>query len=328
VPRSPFTRVAVLMFDRTPLFETSVPISVFGVDRTTTGAPAFELLAVAGEPGQIVSTGGVQLVAPHDLAAVADADVVVVPSWRDPDELPPQAVVDALVRAHDRGATIVGLCLGAFVLAGAGLLDGRRVATHWLHAPTLARRYPNVRVDPSVLYVDDGDVVTSAGTAAGIDACLHVVRTAHGARAAAAIARRMVVAPQRTGGQAQFIDQVVPEHVQCDDLTDALDYALGHLREDLDVDDLVARAHMSRRTFDRRFRARLGTSPHQWLLHQRILHAQRLLEDTDLTIDSVAARVGFGTAVTMRPHFRRLVGVSPATYRQTYRPEASETVSA
>jgi transcriptional regulator GlxA family with amidase domain len=319
--RGPFTRVAVLMFDRTPLFETSVPISVFGVDRAASGAPRFELLAVAAEPGPIVSTAGIQLVAPHDLTPVADAEVVIVPGWRDPNEHPPQGAIDALNAAHERGATVVGLCLGAFVLAAAGLLDGRRVATHWLHAPALAARHPQLRVDPSVLFVDDGDVVTSAGTAAGIDACLHLVRTAHGARAATAIARRMVVAPQRVGGQAQYIEQALPESTEPDDLTDALDFALGNLRDDLDVDDLVARSNMSRRTFDRRFRARLGTSPHQWLLHQRIIHAQRLLEDTDLSVDAIAGTAGFGTAITMRPHFRRIVGVSPQAYRQNHRPQ-------
>lgn len=321
--RPPFRRVAVLIFDRAPLFETSVPISVFGVDRTASGAPRFEVLPVAGDPGQLVSTAGVELVAPYDLSVLDEAEVVVVPTWRDPIELPPSAARDALVAAHDRGATIVGLCLGAFVLAAAGLLDGRRVATHWYHAPALAARYPQAHVEASVLFVDEGDVITSAGTAAGIDACLHLVRTAYGARAAAAIARRMVVAPQRVGGQAQFIESVLPRQVGYDELAGVIDYAVSHLGRNLSVDVMADRAHMSRRSFDRRFRARVGTSPHQWVLRQRILHAQRLLEETDLSVDAIAAAVGFATAVTLRPHFRRFVGVSPQAYRRNYRPEDS-----
>ena len=321
MPRKPFTRIASLMFDGTPLFEMAVPLSVFGVDRTDSGAPRFELMAVAGDKGAIVSTAGVQLQAPHDLSALEQAEVIVVPSWRDPTERPPQAVLDALNAAHDRGATILGLCLGAFVLAAAGLLDGRRVATHWLHASVLATQHRELTVDASVLFVDDGDILTSAGTASGIDACLHLVRTAYGARAAIAIARRMVVPPQRSGDQAQFIEQAVPLQPEGDDLSDVVEFALHHLDQDLQVDDLADRSHLSRRTFDRHFRARLGSSPNQWLLQQRILHAQRLLEDTDLPVEGVAAAVGFTTAMSMRPHFRRIAGVSPQRYRENYRPK-------
>lgn len=320
MPPSPFRKVAVLVFDGAPLFETSVPLSVFGVDRTASGAPAFEVVAVAADGCAMHSTGGVQLTAGHRLASLEDADVLVVPSWRDPAEIPPRGVLEALAGAHERGATVVGLCLGAFVLAAAGLLDGRRAATHWMYAPMLAQMYPQVQVDPAVLFVDHGDVLTSAGTAAGIDACLHLVRTRHGARAAAAIARRMVVAPQRAGGQAQFIEQVVQDGQDGQDLSAVLAYALEHLDEDLGVADLAARAHLSRRSFDRRFRAVTGTSPRQWLLHQRVLSAQRLLEETDLPVDRVAAAVGFGSGVSLRPHFRRIVGVSPQGYRASFRP--------
>lgn len=317
--RRPFTRVAVLVFDGSPLFETSVPLSVFGVDRTGTAAPAFECWAVVAEEPTIRSTTGIRLAVDQGLDSLARAEVIVVPTWRDPDETPPAEVLDALRAAHRSGATVVGLCLGAFVLAAAGLLDGRRAATHWLHADTLARAYPLVDVDPSVLFVDERDVLTSAGTAAGIDACLHLVRTAYGARAAAAIARRMVVAPQRAGGQAQFIDLPISEHDQTGGLGQVLEFAVGHLADDLSVDDLAGRAHLSRRSFDRHFRRVTGTSPHQWLLHQRIMAAQRLLEDTDLSVDEVADRVGLGGGVTLRPQFRRLVGVSPQAYRATFR---------
>ncbi|WP_051341754.1 GlxA family transcriptional regulator [Pseudonocardia spinosispora] len=312
--------VVVLMFNRAPLFETSVPISVFGVDRTPSGAPRFTLLPVAAEPGVLVSTGGIQLHAPNDLAALRDAGIVVVPSWRDATERPPEPALRALRDAHEGGALIVGLCMGAFVLAASGLLDGRRAATHWYHAPALAAAYPRITVDPTVLYEDDGDVVTSAGTAAGLDACLHVVRRYWGVAAATVIARRMVVPPQRGGGQAQYIDQPVPEIRDGDELGDAMEYALRNLDDGmLDVETLAAQVHLSRRTFDRRFRAATGVSPLQWLLHQRILRAQRLLENTDLPVDAVARQVGFTAAVSLRPPFRRIVGVSPQDYRLTFR---------
>ena len=313
------TTVAVLMFDQAPMFEMAVPISVFGVDRTASGAPRFDLLAIAAEGGPIASTAGLTIDAPHGLDALDRAGIVVVPSWRDPLEEPPAPVLEALRRAHADGALVVGLCLGAFVLAAAGLLDGRQVATHWFHAPTLAAMYPGLTVDSSVLFVDDGDLVTSAGTAAGLDACLHVVRRLWGARAASTIARRMVVPPQRSGGQAQYIEQPVPEYRTADDLASSMAYALEHLAEPLGVDQLAEKAHLSRRTFDRRFRTHTGISPKQWLLHQRILSSQRLLEDTDLTIDTVAHQVGMANGVTLRPHFRRIVGVSPQRYRDSFR---------
>ncbi len=311
--------VAVLMFDGAPMFETSVPISVFGVERTGAGSPTFDLLPVAADDGPLTSTGGVRFEAPYGLDALDRAGIVIVPSWRDPLETPPEPVLAAVRAAHDGGALVVGLCLGAFVLAAAGLLDGRRATTHWFHAATLAARFPGVRVDPSVLFVDDGDLITSAGTAAGIDACLHVVRRTWGARAASAIARRMVVPPQRSGGQAQYIDHPLPDRHDGDDLSEVMTYALENLDARLDVTTLAERAHLSRRTFDRRFRAVTGVSPLRWLLHQRILHAQRLLEDTDLPIDAIARRVGLATAVSLRPHFHRVLGVSPQAYRDTFR---------
>jgi transcriptional regulator GlxA family with amidase domain len=316
--RAPFRRVAVVLFDGSPLFESSVPLSVFGVDRTTSGAPAFEVFPVASERW-VTTTAGIRLDAPHSLAAVLDAEVVVVPTWRDPVASPPPQVLDVLRAAHDRGVVVVGLCLGAFVLAAAGLLDGRRAATHWRYASELAAAHPTIEVDSSVLFVDHGDVLTSAGTAAGIDACLHLVRSAHGARAADAIARRMVVPPLRAGGQSQFIDHALPDERPDADLAQLLTDAIEHLQDDQGVDALAARAHMSRRTFDRQFRAQTGTSPHQWLLHHRVMRAQRLLESTDLSVEAVAREAGFGTAISLRPHFRRIVGVSPQAYRDTFR---------
>ncbi|RFU37919.1 helix-turn-helix domain-containing protein [Actinomadura logoneensis] len=314
--RDPRT-VAVVLFDRVPMFETSVPLSVFGSDPR--GEAPFEVRALAAEPGPIRTSAGLVLHAPHGLDALDDAGMVVVPSWRFGEAEPPADALDALRAAHADGATVVGLCRGAFVLAAAGLLDGRRATTHWRFAPALAERYPKVRVDPAVLFVDEGSVVTSAGTAAGIDACLHLVRREAGARAAASIARRMVVPPQRSGGQAQYIEHPVPEPGVDDPLAPVLEHAVRNLHDPaMDVDALARRAHMSRRSFDRRFREATGTSPLQWLLAQRVLHAQRLLESTDLPIDAIARQVGFANGVALRPHFRRVVGVAPQPYRDTF----------
>ena len=310
--------VSVLIFDRSPLFEMSVPLSVFATDVPPGAGHRFELQSVAAEPGPLRTTGGLEIRAPYELDALETAGIIVIPAWRDPHERPDEPVLAALQAAHADGAVIVGLCLGAFVVAAAGLLDGRRAATHWAFTGALAAAYPQVTVDPAALFVDEGDVLTSAGAAAGIDACLHLVRRTIGADTAAAIARRMVVPPQRNGTQAQYLDQPMPERVD-DDMFAVLAHALEHLGSPLDVETMAARAHMSRRAFDRRFRAAVGESPMRWLLHQRVLHAQRLLEGTDLSVDAVARHVGFGAGVSLRPHFRRQVGSSPQAYRQAFR---------
>jgi transcriptional regulator GlxA family with amidase domain len=311
--------IAVLMFNGADLFETSVPVSVFGLDRTVSGAPTFKLLPVAAENEPIVMTSGVRVDAPYLLDSLDEAGIIVIPSWRDPSERPPRQVLDAVTKAHHDGAVIVSLCMGAFVLAATGLLDNRRAATNWFHAARLQEMYPRVQVDSSALFIDHGDVVASAGCTAGIDACLHVVRKIWGAQAALVIARRMVVPPLRSGGQAQFIDQPLPPPLGSDTLAEAMTFALEHLDEALDADSLARQAHMSRRSFDRRFRDATGTSVTQWLLHQRVLRAQRLLENTDLPIDAVARKVGMSTAITLRPHFRRVIGVSPQRYREAFR---------
>ena len=310
--------VAVLVFDRSPLFEMSVPLSVFTPDVSPEAGHRFELRSVAAEPGPLRTTGGLEIRAPYELDSLETAGIVVVPAWRDPHERPGEPVLAALRAAHADGAVIVGLCLGAFVVAAAGLLNGRRAATHWALTGELAAAYPDVTVDPAALFVDEGDVLTSAGAAAGIDACLHLVRRTIGADTAAAIARRMVVPPQRSGTQAQYLDHPVPERVD-DDLFKVLAHALEHLNSPLDVEAMAARAHMSRRAFDRKFRAAVGDSPMRWLMHQRVLHAQRLLEGTDLSVDAIARNVGLGAGVSLRPHFRRQVGTSPQAYRQAFR---------
>ncbi|MDT0377769.1 helix-turn-helix domain-containing protein [Streptomyces sp. DSM 42041] len=315
--------VAVLLFSGGPIFESSIPLSVFGIDRQDAGVPRYRLLACAGEDGPLRTTGGLQLTAPHGLEALSRAGTVVVPAWRSISQPPPAPALEALRQAHDEGARVLGLCTGAFVLAAAGLLDGRPATTHWMYAPTLAKRYPAVHVDPRELFVDDGDILTSAGTAAGIDLCLHVVRTDHGAEAAGALARRLVVPPRRAAGadgaHPRHLDRSLPEEIGADPLAEVVAWALEHLHEQFDVEALAARAYMSRRTFDRRFRTLTGSAPLQWLITQRVLQAQRLLETSDYSVDEVAARCGFRSPVALRGHFRRQLGASPASYRAAYR---------
>ncbi|MFE2262639.1 helix-turn-helix domain-containing protein [Streptomyces griseosporeus] len=311
--------VAVLLFSGGPIFESSIPLSVFGIDRQDAGVPRYRLLVCAGEEGPLRTTGGLELTAPNGLEAISRAGTVVVPAWRSITSPPPEEALDALRRAHEEGARIVGLCTGAFVLAAAGLLDGRPATTHWMYAPTLAKRYPSVHVDPRELFVDDGDVLTSAGTAAGIDLCLHIVRSDHGNEAAGALARRLVVPPRRSGGQERYLDRSLPEEIGADPLAEVVAWALEHLHEQFDVETLAARAYMSRRTFDRRFRSLTGSAPLQWLITQRVLQAQRLLETSDYSVDEVAGRCGFRSPVALRGHFRRQLGSSPAAYRAAYR---------
>lgn len=322
MPRNP-NLVAVLVSDHAPLFETSVPLSVFGVDRQDTGGPSYSVVAVTADEQPLSTTGNLRLAGLQPLHTTRRAGVVVVPSWRDPTKAPPSQLLDELRSAHRDGAIIMGLCLGAFVLAAAGLLDGHRTATHWHWATLLQEMYPDVQVDATALYVDSGQVITSAGTAAGLDACLHLVRRQHGAAAANAVARRMVVAPHRAGGQAQFVNAVAdnpPGFELADEMTinGLLAWIGDHLQEQITVADMARRLHISRRTLDRNFRAVTGSSPLQWLLYQRVQAAQQLLETTDLPIDAVATATGFNTGLSLRAHFKRTLGIAPQHYRQTF----------
>jgi transcriptional regulator GlxA family with amidase domain len=317
--KKPERTVAVVAFDDVAVFELAVPCEVFGIDRSAMGVPNYRLMVCGVEPGPIRTGAGFTMTPSHGLRALAQADTIIVPSWKRVDEVPPPKLVNALQRAHRRGARIASLCSGAFVLAYAGLLDGKRATTHWMHSAALADRFPAVDVDPSVLYVDEGDILTSAGTAAGIDLCLHMVRKDHGAEVANVYARRMVVPPHRDGGQAQFLEAPVPVCDGDDVISPTMAWALEHLDEPLTVDQLAARSAMSPRTFARRFKTTAGTTPLQWLVQQRLAAAQRMLETTDLGIELVAERSGFGTAAALRIHFNRNLGVAPLAYRQTFR---------
>jgi transcriptional regulator GlxA family with amidase domain len=311
--------IAVLAFDGISPFHLSVPCLVFGEERSEEGTPRYRLLVCSVEGGPLRTNAGFRIEAAHGLRALAQAGMVIVPSWRDDLGRPPEALLSALRKAHQRGARIVGLCLGAFVLAEAGLLDGRPAATHWHLGTAFAERYPQVQLDPQVLYVDDGDVVTSAGTAAAIDCCLHLMRQRHGAEVANRAARRMVVAPHRQGGQAQYIEQPVPASGADHRLAKVLAWVGKHLDQPHSLDALAERAAMSRRTFTRHFRQATGTTVVQWLLNQRLARAQRLLETTDRSIDAVAADAGFGSAVSLRQHFAAAFNTSPLAYRREFR---------
>ncbi|AOK49139.1 MULTISPECIES: GlxA family transcriptional regulator [Burkholderia] len=310
--------VAVIAFEGISPFHLSVPCIVFGDDLARLGVPRYRLLICAEKPGLVPTMSGFSIDVPHDLSVLAAADTVIVPAWRDPDERPPEALLNALRSAHRRGARIAGLCLGTFILAEAGLLDGRTAATHWVWGDDFAQKYPKIRLDRKVLYIDDGDVLTSAGTAAAIDCCLHLLRRDHGADIANRVARRMVVAPHRHGGQAQYIEQPLPKATAGDPLSAALDWAIEHLEQPLCLDALAARAGMSRRTFTRRFKTKTGTTVSQWLLNHRLTAAQRLLETSDKTIERIAEIAGFGSTVSLRQHFTAAYSISPGAYRKQF----------
>ncbi len=310
-------KVAIAAFDGIRPFHLSVPCAVFGEPAGT--EPLYEVRVCAVEPGELRSQAGFTIGTGYGLRELERAQVVVVPSWRDAHEVPPASLLGALRRAHRRGALVVGLCLGAYALAEAGLLDGRRATTHWRWAERFAQRYPKVRVDPNVLYVDEGDVLTSAGTAAGIDCCLHVVRRQFGAEATNRIARTLVVPPHRQGSQAQYIEQPVQATAAESPLTKVLGWAARHLDEPHNLDSLAARAAMSRRSFTRHFRQHTGTTVGQWLLAQRLALAQRLLETTGQPIERIAERAGFGTSLSLRQHFAVTLATTPSVYRREFR---------
>ena len=315
-------RVAVLLFQRPAMFEVSIAIEVWGNDRSEQGVPLSVLRMCSAEGPTLRVTAGFDLQLHHGIEALEWADTIVIPSAPYPldDRDYGAPVLAALRAAHERGARIATFCSGAFVLAETGLLDGTTATTHWFHADTFRVRYPQVQLDPDVLYTAGDRLFTSAGTAAGIDLCLHLVREDWGAEVANTIARRMVVPPHRDGGQAQFVEQPMPVCADVDgDLRAVLQWVQGNLERQLTVDELARRAAMTPRTFARRFKAATGTTPLQWILHQRVVHAQRMLETSTASIDEIAATIGFGSAAALRQHFTKVVGSTPSAYRATFR---------
>ena len=309
--------VAVAVVSGTAMFELAVACEVFGTDRSELTEDWYDFRLCAAERRPVRVTNGLRLETSYGLEDLVTADTVIVPAAGKRAGDHPD-LVEALKRAHANGARIASICTGAFILAEAGLLDGRRATTHWAHAAALAAQYPAVDVDPNVLYVEDGPIFTSAGTAAGIDLCLHLVRRDLGTDVANAVARRMVVPPHRDGGQAQYVDAPLP---QCEQETIGLllDWALARLDEPLTLQDMARQANVSVRTLVRRFAAATGTTPLQWVLAQRVRRAQHLLESSDEPVERIASLSGFGTAANLRQHFTRLVGVPPMHYRRTFR---------
>jgi AraC family transcriptional activator FtrA len=323
MPRSVNRRVAALVYDGLCLFEFGIVVEIFGLPRPELDVDWYHFQVCSLDRGPLRVTGGVTLQPTAGLRTLQHAGTVVIPGWRNADEQPPAALLQAVRAAHARGARLVSVCSGVFVLAAAGLLDGRRATTHWRYVERLRARFPTIRVEPDVLYVDDGDVLTSAGSAAGLDLCLHIVRKDYGARVANQVARRLVLPPQRDGGQAQY----VPAPVRAEatgGLARVLEWAQGRLDQPLTVDTLARRATMSPRTFARRFRDETGATPHRWLTHQRLLAAQQRLETSAASIDEVAQAVGLQTAATLRLHFRRALRTTPTAYRHKFstRPRA------
>ena len=307
--------IALLAIPGVAPFEFGVICEVFGIDRSDTGAPNFEFTIVTADPGPVPTSLGFDMIISTGLEAAADADLIAVPAHKleQIDERYLQVIRDA----EARGAWVLSVCSGAFALAQAGILEGRKATTHWMHTDRLAARYPGTEVDPDVLFVEDRKVVTSAGTAAGIDAALHIVRKEYGAAATNVIARRMVVPPQREGGQSQYINMPMAE-CKSDSFALVAEWMLENLADDLTVDQLARRALMSSRTFARRFRAEMGTTPAAWLNRQRLMRAQQLLEETDFGLETIAQETGFGTAAVMRHHFVKVLQTSPLAYRRAF----------
>ena len=317
MPSRPVRNVAVPVLDGVFAFELGVLCEVFGIDRTDDGVPAFDFRVCSTRPGEVLrTTSGLGVTATHPLDAARGCDLVAIPGGSVDGPYDPE-VLDILRDTVEQGGRVLSVCSGAFQLAAAGLLDGRDCTTHWRYAARLAEERPRACVDLDVLYVEDGPVLTSAGTAAGIDACLHLVRTELGSEEATRIARRMVVPPHRSGGQRQFVETPVPSE-PCEGLQDVMEWVAERLDEEHSIPTLARRAAMSERTFARRFTAEVGTTPHKWLTSQRVLRARHLLESTDLDVERIAHESGFATAAVLRHHFQREIGIPPVAYRRAF----------
>jgi AraC family transcriptional activator FtrA len=315
--------VVVLAYDRLCTFEFGCAVELFALERPELGVDWYDFAVCAIEPGPIRAAGGVTLSAPCDPGLIARADTIVIPGWRDADEAPPEALLAQLRAAHARGARLCSICSGVFILAAAGLLDGRRATTHWRYTDRLARRYPAIDVQPDDLYVDSGQVITSAGSAAGLDMLLHLVRRDHGAHVGNLVAQRLVVPPHREGGQAQYL----PRPMAHDDkgrLTRLMDWVRSHPAEAHSVASMASRAAMSPRTLQRQFQESTGFGPVEWLTRERIAIVKDLLETSDMPLALVAGKAGFGSEESLRHHFRRLAATTPGAYRRQFSTPGSQ----
>jgi AraC family transcriptional regulator, transcriptional activator FtrA len=315
MPRD-FRQVAALAYDRMGAFELGIVSEVFGLSRPELNVDWYRFSVFSLDRRPLRATGGIRIEAPHGVGVLRTTGTILIPGWH-PEEPPPDRLLRRLREAHAAGARLVSICSGAFLLAATGLLDGKRATTHWRYAAHLASRYPDIRVESDRLYIDEGSILTSAGSAAGIDLCLHIVRRDYGAGIANSVARRLVMPPHRDGGQAQFVSDPVQRDASAG-LAPVLVWAQNHLARPLRVEELAKRAAMSPRTFARQFLQQNGTTPHRWLIHQRLLAAQRLLEKTGESVDRVAEAVGLQTAATLRLHFSRVLGTTPTAYRKRF----------
>jgi AraC family transcriptional activator FtrA len=309
--------VVALAYDRLCTFEFGCVVELFALERPELGVDWYDFQVCAVEPGPIRAAGGITVQAPYAPELLALADTIVIPGWRDADELPPAALLDALRAAHARGARLCSICSGVFVLAAAGVLDGLRATTHWRYTEQLARRYPRIIVQQDDLYVDEGQVITSAGSAAGLDMLLHLVRRDHGARVGNLVAQRLVVAPHREGGQAQFLPRPMA-HDEQGRLSRLMDWLRAHPEQQHTVNSMAERAAMSARTLQRQFRDATGMGPIEWLTRERVAVAKDLLEVPGIPLAQVAERAGFGSEESLRHHFRRLAATSPGAYRRQF----------
>ena len=309
--------VAILAYDGLCTFEFGIAVEIFGLDRPEFDFPWYQHRIVAVDPLPIKVSEGIQIVSDYGLDSLCEAQTIIIPGWRDREQPPPQALLDALCNASQRGARLLSICSGVFVLAAAGLLNGKRATTHWRYTNELAEKYGEITVDPNVLYVDNGQIITSAGSAAGIDACLHLICRDYGTHIANVVARRLVMAPQRSGGQIQFIPSPVAQKPR-DEIAPVLEWIRQNLRHSLSVKQMADRALMSERTFLRRFREAMGTTPKAWLLQARMNLARELLEKSELLNEQVMEHCGFGSMESFRAAFRKSVGISLSTYRKTF----------
>jgi AraC family transcriptional activator FtrA len=319
--KAPNPLVAALVYDGLCGFEFACAAEVFGLPRPELEPDWYRFETCAAERGTLRAQHGLRVTADAGLERLVEAGTIIIPGWKGIDTPVPTRVRDALREAHARGARLLSICSGSFVLAATGLLDGRRATTHWRYADALQRMYPRVTVDPAVLYVDEGQILTSAGSAAGLDLCLHLVRRDHGPDIANQVARRLVIPPHRDGGQAQFVERPVPRR-EASALSKVIDTMQRRLARRQPVAELAAMAAMSERSFMRHFRAATGMSPASWLISARVDRARELLEGSALSIDAIAAECGFGSAITLRHHFRHKLGISPGAYRERFAVQA------
>lgn len=315
----PAHTIAIVAYDNISLFHLSIPSSIFGEDLDGVGARPYQVVVCTEKTGLLPTLSGFSILIEQDLSVLETADTIIVPAWFDPDIDASDVLLAALRKGYQRGARIVGLCLGAFVLAQAGLLNGKTASTHWVWAEEFAQKYPKVCFDKDVLYIEEGQIFTSAGAAAAIDCCLHILRLDHGVDVANRVARRMVVAPHRSGGQVQYIEKPLPRTIDSKRLEPAIQWALTNLTTPIGLDDMANKSSMSRRNFSRLFKQLTGTTFTQWLLARRLALAQQLLEINDQNIDLVASQSGFSSSVSFRQHFLSAFSISPTAYRKQFR---------